>query len=73
MVPQDDTVLDASSGKLIVYEREYTGGIETLATAYADGLTELMAAMFHAGCQRGRNEGYAKAQADIRKAIGAKP
>lgn len=63
--------LQADSGEMIVYEREISGGeTEVLATAWADGLTEVMAAMFEAGQWKGYNKGYAKAQTDIRRSLG---
>lgn len=63
--------LQANSGDMIVYERDIAGGeTEVLATAWADGLTEVMTAMFEAGQCKGYNKGYAKAQTDIRRSLG---
>ena len=71
----DGASFDSECGKLIVYERvrKEGYGTETLATAYADGLHELMAAMFADGYSRGKRDGYLNAQADIRNALGMQP
>lgn len=65
--------LKSNSGELISYECEtILGGTEILATAWADGLSELLSAMFHAGYAKGQQKGRSEAQANIRIALGLK-
>jgi hypothetical protein len=67
------SVFSPESGDFVIYERQTMDGVEVLATAWADGLSELMAAMFESGFEKGKSEGISEAKADIRKALGVHP
>lgn len=65
-------------GRMIVYERQnapymhvpHSGETETLATCFADGFQECLAAMWESGYSKGEKAGYEKAKREIRSALG---
>lgn len=69
-----DESVSSDCGAMIVYERVFRDGdeeqAEVLATAFADGFQEVMAAMFEAGFRKGRAEGKHDALARVRDVLG---
>jgi len=63
----------ADDGRLIVFEcvTRHKGNetTETLATAYADGLLEVMAAMWQSGFMKGVKEGERRKAEEVRKVL----
>jgi hypothetical protein len=67
-----DPVFSAEGGKFIVYEVIKSEGVHVLATAFADGLQEVMASMWESGFDKGKQDGKRQALADVRRALGVK-
>ena len=62
---------DSSNGKMVVFtcQKGRDAEEQTLATAWADGLQELMAAMYESGFQKGKLAGASEARQEILKAL----
>ena len=67
-------VLKSDDGAMVVYtmKRKAHGEEQVLATAWADGLQSLMAAMYEAGYRKGKVIGASEARKEILNALGIK-
>lgn len=72
--PDDDSYPKPEDGRMIVYEVQIgkDGPTDVLATAFADGFEEVMAAMWSAGFRKGQQSGRDEKLREVQDALGIK-